>query len=255
MNIKTFLKGSLKTSLFTSLFLAAYFIPLSITTYNTDIITLQNGNHTIVVQGMIHSAPKKFYELTEDNIYKYKNKGYKYYYEQVVGTQAEKEEFNKLNNNLIEIAYDISNSLGFDNQNNYKISEGGTRADTDLKTVIKDYKKYDIKLISDSDKNKLIKIKETIKETNYFEEVKQSRFQQFYLKALMRYSLRVAEFFGGKENFEKHIVNKRNDILLNTIDYNNNTFITYGQLHLDDIVEKLEKKGYKVVESDKVEVF
>jgi hypothetical protein len=226
-------------------------------TYNTDKITLKNQEgQKIVVLGMVHAAPYDFYKEVKENIENYKNNGYQYYFEQVkVNSMEDLEEFNKINGNFNDIASNIKNSLNFDSQNNHKEISTGTRADLDLDIILKDFKDKNVSILNKEDKIKITEINEYIKEVNYFDKVKDSKFQQSILKAVMRFSLRSTEFFGSNAGFEEIIIEKRNDHLLNTIDYSKPSLITYGQLHLKDIINKLELKGYKVIKKEKIKVF
>jgi hypothetical protein len=246
-----------KILLMSFIYTVVLFSSLGFLTYNTDKITLKNNEgQKIVVLGMMHSAPNDFYKEVKENIENYKNNGYQYYFEQVkVNSMEDLEEFNKINGNFNDIASNIKNSLNFDSQNNHKEISIGTRADLDLDIILKDFKDKNVSILNEEDKETLKNINNKIKEINYFDKVNDSKFQQSILKAVMRFSLRSTEFFGSNAGFEEIIIKKRNDHLLNTIDYNNNSLITYGQLHLKDIINKLESKGYKIIEKQKIKAF
>lgn len=247
----------MKTLFLTNVFLMIFIGSIALPTYNTEKITLEKDGHKIVVLGMIHAAPNDFYVEVKENINKYKNNGYKYYYEQVtVNSEKEYEEFKRINGDFTSITDSIKKSLSFDSQSSHKeISSGGQNADITMKEIVKQLKESNSSLLTEKEKKKLNTISNIIKETDYFEKVKESVFQQFFLKSVMRFSFRSAEFWGVKGNFNDIIIEQRNDILLNTIDYKQNAMITYGQLHLEDIIEKLEEKGYNIIQKNKINVF
>ncbi len=245
-----------KTILLSGLLFSAYYVPAGFLTYNTDLITLSNGNHTIAIQGMVHIAPKEFYTETENNISYYKDKKYNYYFEQVeIESEEELKQWKQKTGDTSDIVYGISSVLNFDSQSNYKEINNGIKADIKMKDILKTIKKDKLVLVDKEDLKQIKEVNNDIKENNYFDTVKDSWIHKEFLKSTMRIAFRKVEFFGGREDFEKVIIEKRNNHLLKTIDYNKDAFITYGQLHLNDIIEKLESKGYKIIKESKVEVF
>ena len=247
----------MRTLFMTNVFLMIFLGSIGLPTYNTEKVILERDGHKIVLLGMIHAAPNDFYVEVKENIKKYKNEGYKYYYEQVEVTSREDyEEFKRINGDFTSITNNIKKSLNFDSQAAHQeISSGGENADITMKEIVKQLKENNTSLLTDKEKKKLNTMNKVVKETQYFEKVKESEFQQWFLKAVMRFSFRSAEFWGVKGNFNDIIIEQRNDILLNTIDYKHNAMVTYGQLHLEDIIEKLERRGYKVITTDKIKVF
>lgn len=250
------IKSILKTSLLAGLFFSAYYVPMGFLTYNTDKITLSNGENNIVIQGMVHIAPSDFYKVTENNISYYKNKDYNYYYEQVdVESEEELKEWRQKTGNTSDIVYSISSVLNFDSQSNYNNISSGIKADVKMKDILNKIEKDKLVLVEKEDLKQIKEVNSDIKENNYFDTVKNSWIHKEFLKSTMRIAFRKVEYFGGRPDFEKVIVEYRNDHLLKSIDYNKNAFITYGQLHLDDLIEKLEAKGYKVIKEEKIKVF
>lgn len=243
--------------LFSLLYSVIFFSCIAFIPYNTDKITLTNAEgQKIVILGMIHSAPTDYYKEITKNIKNYKNKGYQYYYEQVkVKSKEELEEFNKMNGNFNDLVVNIKSSLNFDSQHNYKTISGGTRADVELSEIIKELKEKKTSMLTEDQKVKMAKIEKHINNNDYFNKVNNSVIQQEILKAVMRFSLRSNEFYGVTGAMKTIIVEKRNDHLLNTIDYSKDSLITYGQLHLEDIINKLTEKGYKVIKKEKIKVF
>lgn len=249
------IKKILKTILLSGLFFSAYYVPAGFMPYNTDKVTLQNGEHTIVIQGMIHFAPTEFYKETENNINNYKEKNYNYYYEYVETTEEEYKQWIQKTGEVTNIIQGMTNVLNFDSQKNHKSINSGIKADIEMKEILETIEKENLVLVDKKDLQQIKEVNAEIKENNYFNNIKDNWIQKEFLKSTMRIAFRKVEYLGGREDFEKVIVKKRNDHLLNTIDYNKNAFITYGQLHMSDLIDKLEKKGYKVIKEDKIKVF
>lgn len=228
--------------IYTAILLTVFYYFTAFTTYKTDKITMEKEGHKIVLLGMVHQAPNSFYKEITKSVKNYKNNGYKYYYEGVLGTQEEVEQLNKIMGNIDNAERKNANFYGFEEQDAHNELKKGIRADITIKKLVKDLKEEKVLLTTEMKAEK--------------KESKPSNFQISLHKAWLRFCYRFNDFVGFKEEgLYKVLIEKRNDKLIQTIDFNNNAVITYGQLHIDDIVKKLELKGYKIKEEQKIEVF
>lgn len=250
------IKEIFRIALISLLFFSVYYIPTGFLPYNVDKITLSNGSNNIVIQGMIHFAPAEFYKTTEINVKSYKEKNYNYYYEYVeIESEEEHKQWIEKTGDISNIVNGLTGVLNFDSQSNYSEINKGIKADIKMKEILDTIEKENLVLVDKEDLEDIETANSHIEENNYFDYIKDSWIQKEFLKSTMRIAFRKVEYIGGREDFEKVIVKKRNNHLLNTIDYNKNAFITYGQLHMKDLVEKLKNKGYKVIKEDKIKVF
>lgn len=225
--------------IYTFAVLTVFYYFTGIRTYETDKITLDNNGNKIVLIGMVHQAPNTFYKEITKNVKNYKNRGYKYYYEGVLGTPEEVEQLNKIIGAIDNVK---DRDYGFDKQENHNELRKGKRSDITVDELIEDLKK------------EKVYIKTEIKE--YKQTNKTSEFKIFLNRFWLRFCYRYNDFIGFQnEGLYKVLIEKRNDKLIQTIDTKHNSVVTYGQLHLEDIINKLTKKGYKVIKKEKIKVF
>ncbi len=224
--------------------------------------TISNWEKVVKFQTMIHIGKKSFYEKIKENITKFKEKGWVYFYEWVKPWSKEStEKFNK----ALWVKFDrdlyknFSKLYWVDFQNNsiflWLVNDKDFNVDISLDEIVKIYEEKNAlkkeKLKSPLDANK--EILKTLSKLNDRELKLLNYINQALLNAMIwnEIILKAMEDFQNKELFDV-ILNERNKVLGNEIIKSpyKKIFVTYWKLHFDWVFELLKEndKNWKIIE-------
>lgn len=226
--------------------------------------TLTNGDKTLVFQEMIHIGSENFYNSVAEEIKKYKQGGFVYYFEWVKAwTQENNNKFNQaLWVEFDETLYDnMSKLYWLIPQNNllflWLVNDQDYNVDTSIDEIIKKYE--DIKTEKNIKKQYNSPVDLSWETVKMLAELEGRELQilvyvnQAILAAMTKNETIMTEIqntFWNQELFEV-ILDKRNEIIADEIIHSPHTeiFATYWALHFKWIFEILQKNdsNWKIV--------
>jgi hypothetical protein len=220
------------------------------TPYQTTKTTLvsENGKE-IILQGMTHIGTPEFYLQVSDEI---TNSQYQHYFELIMPEEHIPQLFN---NEYSVDKLDLTRQMFFD------IFKTGINADISNEEMT-EYLAKDGKKINelDSFKKDIEAAEKGIEKYIYMYEDLPFYFLSDYNlniipKAVLRYAVRQEDrTLTESEAYEENLIlNVRNDILLSKINFSENAYISYGQAHVEDILNKLKLRGYSVVKTEYID--
>ena len=252
-----FFKFIIRTWIYIIIFLSSFCILMNYIGYDSDIVYLQKDNKKIVLIGTIHISNNADYY---NNISKlnniYKDQNYKLYYE-TLKYNENASDYTKQNMMDLEETFLIFTKAGkLKQQHDYlNYSEEDKNADIDILQLEKMNGIKEIK--------KITSYNHLIKSNNLNTKQNEKTFLNYYFEEGLKYYVRSSLISGlyinrfsdiNKKRFDI-ILKERNKALINSIDYNENAVINYGDSHLSGIIQLLEKKGYTVVAEHKLKAF
>jgi pheromone shutdown protein TraB len=225
--------------------------------YNSDVLYLEKDNHKIVLIGTVHLSPDREYYKNISTLNEiYKLEDYKLYYEMVKDNPNASQDTHKTKQALSDTFSFLSSKAKLKQQHDYLYyNVEDKNADIDFLELeklggIKEIKKF-------TGFNELLKTTNTNNQENK-ESALNSIFEttlMYYFRASIVGGLHFNDLTNINKNNLKVILEERNKVLVNTIDYEKNAVVNYGNAHLSGIIELLEKKGYKVVAEHKLKAF
>jgi len=250
-----FFKFIFKTWIYTITFLVVFCSLMNYVGYNSKVVYLEKDNNKIVLVGTIHISTNSDYYNNISNLNEiYKLEDYKLYYETIDYNENASKETKKTMKDFEDTFSFFAKTAKLKQQNNYlNYKDEDVNADIDFLELEKLQGVKEIKLFTSysevlKNNNKDIK-KETVL-NNFFDNV-----LKYYFRASLIAGLHFNNISDINKNNLKVILDKRNKVLINSIDYNKNAIINYGDIHLPEIIKELENKGYKVVAKSELKAF
>jgi len=225
--------------------------------YNSDVLYLEKNNHKIVLIGTVHLSPDREYYKNISTLNEiYKLEDYQLYYEMVKDNPNASQDTHKTKQALSETFSFLSSKAKLKNQHDYLYyNVEDKNADIDFLQLeklggIKEIKNFTglneyLSIVNINNQE----TKETTLNT-IFDNV-----LMYYFRASIIGGLHFNDLFDYNKNKLKVILNERNKVLVNSIDYEKNAVVNYGNAHLSGIIELLEAKGYKITSEYKLKAF
>ena len=234
-------------STFSILFLYSIFI--FNVDYNVDKITLKKDNQTIVLQGMIHVAPEKFYNKVIQDKKEYEKNNYNSYYELIKSTNE-----NKNNTHIKPNIKKIINRTGWQNETSIAEINNSTNLDISLEEFENLLNIYGLT-------NRLISPLNSLKNQGFIKG-EESFIDKITIPKTLYYAylkhnwLTVNQLVNKSEFYNDIIIKYRNQNVVNHLVNNKkNSYVTYGNKHIKGIVNQLVNNGYSIEKQEKIFVF
>jgi hypothetical protein len=263
--VKTIFKILSLLSITFSVIVIFYIFNLGKTPLKMNEYTLSNGEKTIIFQEMVHIGETSYYETINEKLLDYRNKGFKFAYEQVnIKSNEETEELKELTGITVDIYGKIGNVLALDSQKSHMnmILEEDLNADVTGAELISLLKTHKEKNKKEGKKEETEDIGESLRFIENLGNL--SDYQKNIVKLMFRAILKVAgdnsEMFMEEGTYiQKVILESRDQALFDKVKKLNadKLVIHYGKFHYKGFFDRLQKEdsNWKIKKVEEIVAF